>query len=260
MVTPATLSELILGPPVAPAAGPSTPTLPSMSPCAPTDEAAGAGTDASAGRAEVGGMVDVAGPIESVGRNGAAGREPLPPSLIGDIAAGVAQVPESWQHLVHHDPDGRRPVRLMATDAYEVWVIGWLEGQNVRPHDHGGSAAAVLVTEGALTEVTLLGNERTLVPGQVHRLGPGVVHDVVNTSDVPATSIHVYSPPLSTMTYYDPVSWEPEETVRVESEEPVLSDRNTSRVLHPAARARQSERSDRTDRADRVESPEVRAS
>jgi quercetin dioxygenase-like cupin family protein len=218
MVTPATLSELILGPPVAPAAGPSTPTLPPVSPCAPTDEAR---------------------------------REPLSPALIGDIAAGVAQVPDSWQHLVRHDPDGRRPVRLMATGAYEVWVIGWLKGQSVRPHDHGGSAAAVLVTEGALTEVTLLGNERTLVPGQVHRLGPGAVHDVVNTSDVPATSIHVYSPPLSTMTYYDPVSWKPEETVRVESEEPVLSDAGTSRALHPARRAR---------RTDRAESPEVRAS
>ena len=161
-------------------------------------------------------------------------REPLPTSLVADIAAGVAQVPEAWRDLVCHDPDERRPVRLMATEAYEVWVIGWTRGQSVRPHDHGGSSAAVLVTEGVLTEVTLLGNRRQLVPGSLHQLGPRVVHDVVNTSNVPATSVHVYSPPLSTMTYYDPVSWEPEETVRIEHETPVLSTWHGARLLHPA--------------------------
>jgi quercetin dioxygenase-like cupin family protein len=161
-------------------------------------------------------------------------REPLPTSLIADIAAGVAQVPEAWRDLVCHDPAGRRPVRLMATDAYEVWVIGWTKGQSVRPHDHGGSAAAVLVTDGELTEVTLLGRRHRLVPGSVHLLGPKVVHDVVNTSDVPATSVHVYSPPLSTMTYYDPISWEPEETVRIGQESPVLSTSHGAQLLHPA--------------------------
>jgi quercetin dioxygenase-like cupin family protein len=161
-------------------------------------------------------------------------REPLPTALIADIAAGVAQVPAAWQDLVRHDPDGRRPVRLMATAAYEVWVIGWTKGQSVRPHDHGGSSAAVLVTEGELTEVSLLGRERRLVPGSVHQLGPRVVHDVVNTSDVPATSVHVYSPPLSTMTYYDPVTWKPEETVHVEQQTPVLSSGHGARLLHPA--------------------------
>jgi quercetin dioxygenase-like cupin family protein len=165
-------------------------------------------------------------------------RAPLPTSLIADIAAGVAQVPEAWCDLVCHDPDGRRPVRLMATEAYEVWVIGWTQGQSVRPHDHGGSSAAVLVTEGTLTEITLLGERHTLVAGAVHQLGPGVVHDVVNTSEVPATSVHVYSPPLTTMTYFDPVSWQREETVRVEPEIPVLSSGQGSRLLHPAAPAR----------------------
>jgi quercetin dioxygenase-like cupin family protein len=165
---------------------------------------------------------------------GGPARSPLPTSLIGDIATGVAQVPAAWCDLVSHDPGRRRPVRLMATEAYEVWVIGWTKGQGVRPHDHGGSAAAVLVTEGALTEVTLLGNRRRLVPGTLHQLGPGVVHDVLNEDDVPATSIHVYSPPLTTMTYYDPVTWEPGETVPVEPESPVLSRPHGSRLLHPA--------------------------
>jgi len=161
---------------------------------------------------------------------------PLPVGLVADIAAGIAKVPDAWRHLVRHDPDGRHPVRLLATSAYEVWVIGWTQGQGVRPHDHGGSSAAVMVTEGELVEVDLLGHERRMVPGNVLRLGPGVVHDVVNRGDVPATSIHVYSPPLSSMTYYDPATWEADETVRVESETPVLSGWHGANLLHPARR------------------------
>jgi quercetin dioxygenase-like cupin family protein len=160
--------------------------------------------------------------------------EPLPVGLLADVAAGIAQVPASWRHLVRHDPSQRRPVRLLATEAYEVWVIGWTSGQHVRPHDHGGSAAAVLVTEGELVEVNLLGNRRRLAPGNLLRLGPGVIHDVLNQGDEPATSIHVYSPPLSQMTYYDPDTWEADETVHVEHETPVLSGWHGANLLHPA--------------------------
>ncbi len=33
--------------------------------------------------------------------------------------------------------------------------------------------------------------------------GAHYVHDVRNISDAPAVSVHAYSPPLTTMTYYD---------------------------------------------------------
>jgi quercetin dioxygenase-like cupin family protein len=159
---------------------------------------------------------------------------PLATQLLGDIAAGIAHASGVWEDLVCHDPTRRRPVRLVATEAYEVWVIGWTQGQQVRPHDHGGSTAAVLVVEGELSEITLLGNRKRLVPGQVHLLGPRVVHDVVNRTDNPATSIHVYSPPLSTMTYYDEQTWEPVETETIRSEAPVLSSWHGAKLLHPA--------------------------
>jgi quercetin dioxygenase-like cupin family protein len=162
--------------------------------------------------------------------------EPLPASLLADIAAGIAQVPDAWRHLVCHDPDERRPVRLLATEAYEVWVIGWTRGQHVRPHDHGHSAAAVLVVDGELTEVDLLGNRRQLVAGGVLQLVPGVVHDVLNQRDQPATSVHVYSPPLTEMTYYDTETWEPEEIVHVDQERPVLAGWRGANLLHPARR------------------------
>src|SRR5262245_34784611 len=87
--------------------------------------------------------------------------DPLPAAMLADIAAGLAAAPPLWRAVVRHDPDGRRPVRLLATDRYEVWVIGWTTGQHVRLHDHGASAGAVVVAEGELVEVVpRLGGDR----------------------------------------------------------------------------------------------------
>jgi Cysteine dioxygenase type I len=150
---------------------------------------------------------------------------PVPAATLADIAAGFAAATPLWREAVRHDPCGRRPARLVATDSYEVWVIGWTTGQHVRPHDHGPSAGAVAVVEGELVEVLPgppggAGRERPLVPGAPRDLPVGTVHDVVNRGSAPATSIHVYSPPLTTMTYYDPASLAPVATEAVPPERP----------------------------------------
>jgi mannose-6-phosphate isomerase-like protein (cupin superfamily) len=166
--------------------------------------------------------------------------EPLPAHTLADIAAGFAAATPLWSGAVRHDPDGRQPVRLIATERYEVWVIGWTTGQNVQVHDHGDSAGAFVVTEGELSEVLPGGGggalERTLGPGRVRHLAVGVVHDVVNRAVEPATSIHVYSPPLTHMTYYDPDTFEPIGTEAVAPERTVLGPSAGSYVLHPARR------------------------
>lgn len=166
--------------------------------------------------------------------------EPLPAHVLADIAGGFAAATPLWSGVVRHDPDGRQPVRLIVTERYEVWVIGWTTGQNVRVHDHGESAGAFVVTEGALTEVLPTGGggavERTLGVGRLRHLALGTVHDVLNRGEAPATSIHVYSPPITTMTYYDPVTFAPVETERVAPELPVLGAGAGSYLLHPASR------------------------
>jgi hypothetical protein len=43
---------------------------------------------------------------------------------------------------------------------------------------------------------------RTLEVGGGSAFGPSHIHDVVNIGDVPATSVHVYSPPMASMTFY----------------------------------------------------------
>jgi predicted metal-dependent enzyme (double-stranded beta helix superfamily) len=165
---------------------------------------------------------------------------PLPPEVLADIATGIARVEDWWRPHAHHDPDERRPVRLLATDAYEVWVIGWTAGQGVELHDHGDAAGALLVLEGELVELELDPEAQTLArhalrPGSVHPLTVGLVHDVVATTAVPTTSIHVYSPPLAEMGRWDPVTLERVEVEAVVEEAPVLGAVASGRALHPSS-------------------------
>jgi predicted metal-dependent enzyme (double-stranded beta helix superfamily) len=162
--------------------------------------------------------------------------------MLADIAAGFATATPLWRATVCHDPDERRPVRLVATERYEVWVIGWTTGQQVEPHDHGGSAGAFVVTEGELTEVVPRHDGdpavRRVGAGELRRVDAGTVHDVLNLSPEPATSIHAYSPPLAEMTFYDVATLAPVRTERVGVGEPVLGAVAASAALHPAGRAR----------------------
>ena len=76
------------------------------------------------------------------------------------------------------------------------------------------------VVDRAITTAFLFAG--VVVLGAPAQVPVGAVHDVVNRSSEPATSIHVYSPPLSQMTYYDPATLRPVETVRLDEEPPVL--------------------------------------
>ena len=114
-------------------------------------------------------------------------------------------------------------------------MIGWAVGHEVELHDHGDSAGALVVTEGSLVEITgrRRPRRRVLRPGTVRVMGAAHVHDVVNTGPGPATSIHVYSPPLSSMTYYDLADGRPTRTEPVAVEPPALG-LDPAPFLHPA--------------------------
>lgn len=144
----------------------------------------------------------------------------LPAADLVDIAAGLAAA-------TRHDPpppaDARRWWRLLGNEHYEAWLIAWPAGGNVSPHDHGGAAAAIAVATGRLTEVRLgtgLVRETTLGPGETRYVPATAVHDVVNRGSEPAVSVHVYSPPLSTMGFYDPDTGRRVRTGEVDPEAP----------------------------------------
>jgi quercetin dioxygenase-like cupin family protein len=84
-------------------------------------------------------------------------------------------------------------------------LLTWLQDQTTELHDHGGSTAAFTVVQGALEEVRVEDGHRSAIglrPGRTQWVAPGIVHDVRNVDVLPAVSIHAYSPPLTSMTYY----------------------------------------------------------
>ena len=71
------------------------------------------------------------------------------------------------------DPLQRWYHRLAATDEYEVWLLTWLPGQGTDLHDHGGSAGALAVVSGEVTEYTLALPVGLGPPGPVKKKGLG---------------------------------------------------------------------------------------
>jgi hypothetical protein len=100
----------------------------------------------------------------------------------------------------------RRYELLELTDDLEIWAIHWPQGRGLELHDHGGSVGALWVVEGQLEEHYVAPDRglarRRIVSGGGAAFGPTYVHDVVNAEAAPATSVHAYSPPMPSMTFY----------------------------------------------------------
>lgn len=162
----------------------------------------------------------------------------LATALLAEIADGFAAATDLWRPLVTSDLPQRRCERLLVDEHYEVWLLQWGAGHGVELHDHGSSAAAFTVVQGELIDISPMTDDticrRTLTVGNRRLLRPGAVHDVVNASSTPAVSVHVYSPPLTSMTYYDPLTLTPLRTEPVPFAPPVL-DSVDPRELHPAS-------------------------
>lgn len=134
---------------------------------------------------------------------------PVDTAWLETVARTIAEQEPLWRRRVRHDPTERHFARLVRTQEVEAWLLSWTSTQSIALHDHGGSSGVVLVVEGELTEhFTDLDSRAPLRQarwprGSAHRFGPDHVHDLRNEGATPATSIHVYSPPLATMTFYD---------------------------------------------------------
>jgi predicted metal-dependent enzyme (double-stranded beta helix superfamily) len=130
------------------------------------------------------------------------------PARLAQIALRTAGNAGQWLSLVQYDVGRRWYLRLAQDDEQEIWLLSWLPGQQTGFHDHGPSSGAFAVASGCLRERAAPGGQpqpfgRTLAQGAVRSFGPRYVHDVRNESELPAVSIHVYSPPLSTMRRFD---------------------------------------------------------
>src|SRR5271165_1937965 len=106
----------------------------------------------------------------------------------------------------------RRWDLVARTELFDAWLIGWPPGGTVDLHDHGRSSGVVLVLEGTLVETTPVRSHdgglrlvrRVLGAGDSGlSFSAGHVHDVTNEGERHAVSLHVYGPPLTTMTFFD---------------------------------------------------------
>jgi hypothetical protein len=134
---------------------------------------------------------------------------------------------------VAYDADERWHQRIYRDRRMDVWLISWLPSQGTQLHDHGGSAGAFTVLSGELAEAVVGGgrlHDHARRAGQSIGFGTHYVHDVRNLSDSPAVSVHAYSPPLTTMTYYDLADGrlEPITSLATDDPEPAVEMRQAS--------------------------------
>jgi hypothetical protein len=126
------------------------------------------------------------------------------------IVFTIARDPALWRPSVAFTTGSRYWTRIATPevfrDSIDIWLLTWLPEQGTQLHDHGDSAAAFRVLEGALQEVRPEGGDlrgTRYDAGRTQRVEVGQLHDVSNPFDQPAISLHAYSPRLTRMTYYD---------------------------------------------------------
>jgi predicted metal-dependent enzyme (double-stranded beta helix superfamily) len=134
------------------------------------------------------------------------GQRDLDRGELRDLVARIADQSDQWRHLVRHDTGDRHFEQLWRDAHVDVWVISWANGNDTGFHDHDVSCGAVAVVEGELVEERLVlgGAPRSLRhrAGEAFDFDAAHVHRMHQDSDVPAVSIHAYSPPLWRMGSY----------------------------------------------------------
>jgi hypothetical protein len=141
----------------------------------------------------------------------AAGENLTRPQLSA-LAVAIGNERRFWADLVRHDPNTRYFNQLYRDANLDAWLICWLDAQDTGYHDHELSSGAVYVVEGSLCEdyfyrdadgwIDVRTRERPA--GQVFDFDGASIHGVRHGGGPPATSIHVYSPALWRMGYYEP--------------------------------------------------------
>jgi len=131
----------------------------------------------------------------------------VPPGHLATISARLARG-DAWKTVVSRPPVGRRWTQLLDHPDISAWLISWAPGSGLALHDHGDASAGITVVEGELHERYIHLDltdfrARDLDVGSTVGLGPDHVHEVVNRTRSVAISIHVYSPNLDRMTFYD---------------------------------------------------------
>lgn len=136
---------------------------------------------------------------------------PLTPQRLAALTRCYAEeVAAGGYPWLRFSADERWHQRLYRDPSVDLWLITWLPSQGTQLHDHGGSSGAFTVVGGTLTESVPSGFGRArlrirdadVAAGSTVGFGRHHIHDVRNRGVEPAVSVHAYSPPLTSMTFY----------------------------------------------------------
>ena len=133
---------------------------------------------------------------------------PLLPRLLAAIAIDFASF-ATGTRLEEPRVGERTFERVHVAATHDIWLIRWAEGSRTALHDHGGSTGAFYVVNGDLVEHRPNPAGRSwslrheLAAGEYRMMNAAHVHAVANESRTTATSVHVYSPPLTTMQHFE---------------------------------------------------------
>jgi Cysteine dioxygenase type I len=137
------------------------------------------------------------------------GRDLTRPEL-RDTAAALGREQLSWRRHVRHDQNHRHYAQLYRDPHIDIWLICWTNQQDTGYHDHDLSAGAVHIVEGELVEdrfefdsAGLREASTTHLHGSTFDFDASHVHRLRHHHGPAATSIHVYSPALWRMGYYE---------------------------------------------------------
>jgi Cysteine dioxygenase type I len=109
------------------------------------------------------------------------------------------------ENLVPFGSDGRRHRLIESHDDWNAFLIGWAPGIHRGLHDHGESAGLYHVLQGVLFDARPpdVHNLKAVWAGGSGYIPPGVQHDVWSPSGLWSWGVHIYSPPLVVMNFYD---------------------------------------------------------
>jgi Cysteine dioxygenase type I len=136
---------------------------------------------------------------------------PLTQDELCDLARELGRHEDTWRPLVRHDAEARYYLQLHRDPHVDIWLICWTNQQDTGFHDHDVSAGAVHVCRGdlvedrfELTDLGLRARELVRRAGTTFDFDASHVHRLRHPAGTePAVSIHVYSPALWRMGYYD---------------------------------------------------------
>ena len=138
----------------------------------------------------------------------------LLPKELAELFRTAQLKPSDVQDWTLFDPKIYARNRVVRSQYAELLIMCWNPGQLTPIHDHTGSACAVQVISGAITEITYKpAANGMLTPLSSRRYDPGAItcsndrdiHQLGNLEPAPAQAVtmHCYSPPLDGMQLFD---------------------------------------------------------